>query len=78
MKIINLETEQLKKICQQWQIVELALFGSILRENFNSNSDIDVLGSFSEKEVDLKILWEVIQTSIPQLLAQVKAAFDSQ
>ncbi|AFZ33821.1 DNA polymerase beta domain protein region [Stanieria cyanosphaera PCC 7437] len=48
MKILNLETEQLKKICQQWQIVELALFGSVLREDFNSNSDIDVLVSFSE------------------------------
>ena len=28
------------------------------------------------KEVDVKILWEVTQTNIPQLLAQVKAAFD--
>ncbi|AFZ33822.1 hypothetical protein Sta7437_0204 [Stanieria cyanosphaera PCC 7437] len=32
----------------------------------------------NNKEVDLKILWEVIQTSIPQLLAQALAAFESE
>ena len=30
------------------------------------------------KEVDIKILWEVTQTNIPQLLAQVKATFNNQ
>ena len=29
------------------------------------------------KEVDIKILWEVIQTNIPQLLAQIKVIFNS-
>ncbi len=28
------------------------------------------------KEVDIKILWEVIQTNIPQLLSQMKAIFN--
>ncbi len=48
MKNINLEAEKISKICQNWQIVELALFGSVLREDFNLNSDIDVLVSFAE------------------------------
>ncbi|MDJ0634927.1 MAG: nucleotidyltransferase domain-containing protein [Xenococcaceae cyanobacterium MO_188.B29] len=48
MKNINLESEKIEQICQQWQIEELALFGSILREDFNSKSDIDVLVSFAE------------------------------
>ena len=48
MKNINLETEKIKQICQQWQIEELALFGSVLREDFNPTSDIDVLVSFAE------------------------------
>ena len=30
------------------------------------------------KEVDVKILWEVTQTSIPQLLAQVTVIFNNQ
>ncbi len=48
MKNINLEPEKIEQICQQWHIEELALFGSVLREDFNPNSDIDVLVSFAE------------------------------
>ena len=48
MKNINLKSEKIEQICQQWQIEELALFGSVLREDFNPNSDIDVLVSFAE------------------------------
>ena len=35
------------KFCQRWQITELALFGSVLREDFNPNSDLDFLVTFS-------------------------------
>jgi uncharacterized protein len=48
MKNINFKPEQIEQICQQWQIEELALFGSVLREDFNPSSDIDVLVSFAE------------------------------
>ena len=48
MQNINLEIEKIDDICQQWHIKELALFGSVLREDFNTNSDIDVLVSFAE------------------------------
>jgi uncharacterized protein len=40
--------ETLARLCQQWQITELALFGSVLREDFNASSDIDFLVTFSE------------------------------
>ncbi len=49
MKNVNLEIEKISKVCQNWQIVELALFGSVLREDFNLDSDIDVLVSFAEE-----------------------------
>jgi uncharacterized protein len=39
--------EQIAAICQQWQITELALFGSILREDFRPDSDVDVLVTFA-------------------------------
>lgn len=32
--------------CQRWAIAEMALFGSVLRDDFKSTSDIDVLVSF--------------------------------
>jgi uncharacterized protein len=38
--------EQLAEFCQKWQVAELALFGSILREDFHPDSDIDVLVSY--------------------------------
>ena len=37
---------QLAALCQQWQIVELAVFGSALRADFRPDSDIDVLINF--------------------------------
>ena len=33
--------------CQRWQVSELALFGSVLRDDFKPDSDLDVLISFS-------------------------------
>jgi predicted nucleotidyltransferase len=45
----NIQLNQLQEICQQWQITEVALFGSVLRDDFNAESDIDVLVSFAEK-----------------------------
>jgi predicted nucleotidyltransferase len=38
----------LRPFCQKWGIAELALFGSVLREDFNDQSDIDVLARFRE------------------------------
>jgi uncharacterized protein len=38
--------EAIAELCQRWQIQELALFGSVLREDFRSDSDIDVLITF--------------------------------
>ena len=34
---------QLTAFCQKWKIVELSLFGSVLRDDFGPSSDVDVL-----------------------------------
>jgi predicted nucleotidyltransferase len=39
--------EEITHFCHKWNVVEFALFGSILRDDFNANSDVDVLVSFS-------------------------------
>lgn len=36
----------LREFCQQHKITELSVFGSILREDFNLDSDIDLLVKF--------------------------------
>ncbi len=33
--------------CRKWKIVEFALFGSVLREDFGPESDVDVLVTFA-------------------------------
>ena len=44
---INVPPEKLDVFCRRWQIVELSLFGSILRDDFRHDSDIDILVSFA-------------------------------
>ena len=45
---INLPMPQIRDFCQRWQIVEFALFGSVLRDDFRPDSDIDCLVRFSD------------------------------
>lgn len=44
---IPLPLERLDSFCRKWKLQELALFGSVLREDFSPQSDIDVLVTFS-------------------------------
>lgn len=39
--------EQLDSFCKRWKVVELALFGSVLRDDFGPDSDVDILVSFA-------------------------------
>ncbi len=43
----DLTNEQIQQFCQRWQVTELALFGSVLRDDFRPDSDIDILVSFA-------------------------------
>ena len=40
---LGIPCTDLAAFCQRWHIAELSLFGSILRDDFRSDSDIDVL-----------------------------------
>ncbi len=44
---IKLPKEQIDEFCRRHHIVRLALFGSVLREDFGADSDIDVLVEFA-------------------------------
>lgn len=41
-----LNSEALARFCQRWHIRELSLFGSVLRDDFGPDSDVDFLLSF--------------------------------
>lgn len=43
---LTIDREQIAAFCRRHQIRKLALFGSVLREDFRSDSDVDVLVEF--------------------------------
>ncbi|MBI5288633.1 MAG: nucleotidyltransferase domain-containing protein [Chloroflexi bacterium] len=43
---LALPQERIADFCVRWKIRELALFGSVLREDFTPLSDVDVLVTF--------------------------------
>jgi len=44
---IELPKAQIADFCRRWKITEFALFGSVLRDDFRPDSDIDVLVTFA-------------------------------
>ncbi|MDJ0597510.1 MAG: nucleotidyltransferase family protein [Crocosphaera sp.] len=46
---IKPSTEQIQNFCHRWHITEFALFGSVLRDDFRPDSDIDILVTFDPK-----------------------------
>lgn len=46
MANISIERDRIEAFCRRWQVAELALFGSVLREDFRPDSDVDVLVRF--------------------------------
>ncbi len=47
IKGFNIRREKIADFCRRWKIIEFALFGSALREDFGPESDIDVLVTFA-------------------------------
>ena len=43
---IEVSREEIIAFCKRWQIAELAFFGSVLRDDFGPDSDIDVMVRF--------------------------------
>ena len=39
----------MQELCKKWKIIELSVFGSILRSDFRSNSDVDLLVEFEQE-----------------------------
>ncbi len=43
---IELPEDKLAEFCRRWKITELAVFGSVLGPDFQSDSDVDMLVTF--------------------------------
>ena len=45
---ISIDESALRTFCERWGVTQLDLFGSALRDDFRSDSDVDVLVELSE------------------------------
>lgn len=70
MKLKNLEIslENIKAFCDRWQVIEFALFGSVLRDDFCPDSDIDVMVQFDPNAHPTFL-------SLEQMEAELKSIF---
>ncbi len=78
MKLIELNIERIKQLCQKYKVKNLAVFGSILTANFNNESDIDFIVdiedndplSYSDKYFELKFALEKLLKRTIDLLEE--------
>lgn len=47
---IDIQLDKIEAFCKKYQIVEFSFFGSVLRDDFRPDSDVDVLVKFAEEE----------------------------
>jgi predicted nucleotidyltransferase len=45
--LIEIPGDKIEEFCRRWKVTEFSLFGSVLRDDFRPDSDVDVLVSFS-------------------------------
>ena len=44
---LKISRDKIAEFCRRWRIIEFALFGSVLRDDFRPDSDVDVLVTFA-------------------------------
>ena len=67
---IHLNDAEIAGFCRKHRIRELRLFGSVLREDFSPDSDVDILVTF-EKDVHLSLFeLERMQNELEMLIGR--------
>lgn len=51
MKLIELNLQRIFDLCRKHKVKTLAVFGSILTDRFNDQSDVDLLVDFEEEDL---------------------------
>ena len=52
MKLIELNLQRIIELCRKHKVKSLAVFGSILTDRFNDDSDVDLLIDFEQLDPD--------------------------
>lgn len=67
---IDVPVAELERFCTQNHIQRLSFFGSVIREDFGPNSDIDVLVEFDPAHVPGLIALAGLELELEQLLGR--------
>lgn len=52
MKMIELNMNRIVALCKKYKVNRLFVFGSVMTDKFNSESDVDMIVDFKKEEVD--------------------------
>ena len=66
---IDLPMEKIVEFCARWKVTEFAFFGSVLRDDFRPDSDIDIMVCF-HPDAHPKF------STLDQMEAELKTLFD--
>lgn len=69
---LSIDRARIADFCRKWKIVELDVFGSVLRPDFRPDSDVDFLATFAP---DARIGWSIV-TAEEELSALVGRKVD--
>jgi predicted nucleotidyltransferase len=67
---LMLPPEALGAFCRRWHIAKLEVFGSIVRQDFRAESDVDFLVSFEPGGGPTGFDWFQIQEELAQLVGR--------
>jgi predicted nucleotidyltransferase len=64
---IDYDQEQLRDFCRRWKITEFSLFGSVVRDDFRPQSDVDVLVTLAPDAPWKLSMWLEMQRELETL-----------
>lgn len=68
--VVDISTERVAEFCQRHHIRKMSLFGSVLREDFRPDSDVDVLVEFEPGAVVGLIRLAGIERELSELIGR--------
>ena len=83
---LEIDKEKIAAFCQRWRIQELDLFGSVLRDDFGPESDVDFLVVYApgakitlfdeaRMQEELGVLWLQVCLPLKQSMLPVRTGF---
>lgn len=67
---IPIPMPEIAAFCKKWKITEFSLFGSVLRDDFGPDSDVDVLVTFDDDAHWRVRHWAQMQTELRQIMGR--------